>query len=159
MRATLQLLGAAAVVIGLVAGCGVVSDAEHLSGSAWTVLEIDGEAVPSGEIYLFFDSPRRDTALLVTHINAHTRGLAPRCREGVADFAMDTDGNALSFGDFEEADLSEMRRIRCDSSLSELHDRVATALAEAEWWQATGDALEIVGTSTVRLAPSGGDSD
>lgn len=139
----------------LMTSCGVIADAEQLADSSWVVVEIDGEAVPSDEIYLFFDS--LDSASLVTHIVFRGGGRALRCREGTSDVAMDTDGHALNFTGFEENPLSGPEREPCGAELMDLHDRIAQALRENESWEATADTLELIGTSRVRLEQSGRD--
>jgi hypothetical protein len=151
---------AVAVATGLAACDVVIDDAEDLAGSSWIVTEIDGDEVPFDEIFLSFDGPDIDSASLVTHIVLEgARGVAPRCREGVTEVAMDTDGHALNFIGFDDIDLRGNQDAPCDAGLSALHDRIAAALRNNESWEATSDTLELIGTSRIHLVRAGGESD
>ncbi len=134
----------------------LVHDADDLLGTSWTVAEIDGDTVPEGEVYLFLDA---ESASLVTHIVLGTGGLSPRCRESVSEVVMDTDGHALNFTGFDDLRLSLREQRPCDEALSGLHHRIALALRHNESWRATGEELELLGTSRIRLLQAGRPSD
>lgn len=129
-----------------------VKDADDLTGSSWTVIGIDGQPVPDGEIYLFIDA---ESAQLATHIVVRGGGLAPRCRWGEAEIVMDTDGHAMNFGYFEDVPMSARTRTSCDEALSDLHDRIAQALRHNESWRAEGEDVELIGTNRIRLRQAG----
>ena len=143
----LRLVGRLAL-IGVLAACGVTSDAQQLPGSQWTVTEVDGEPVPADEIWLYFE---RDTAELLTQPRLGNRNVGRHCRKGTAEIVWDSDGHALNFGDFTSGEEG-----RCAPGMSEWHDRIAQALRSNDRWEASADALTLVGSSSVRLRPEGG---
>ena len=131
-------------------------ETDDLAGSSWAVVAIDGDPVPAEEMYLFLDG---ETASLVTHIVVRGGGLAPRCRDSVSVFDMDTDRHALHFTGFEDVPLNARTRASCDESLSELHDRASAALDGTESWAQSEDRVDLTGTNRVVLEKVGRDYD
>lgn len=138
------------VLVLLTSACasGPIADAAALDQTQWTVLEIDGEPVPTNEIHLSFDSLDRVT--LVTHYASHSPGgLLPRCRWAESAIPMDTDGHALNFIGFEDIDMNANQHRTCDAALEALHDRIAVALRGNDSWEVSAETLELIGTSRV----------
>jgi hypothetical protein len=134
-------------LFGLIAGCGIMPDARDLPESTWTVVEVDGEAVPAGEIYLLFGV---ETATLRTRVDG-ARGGIPGCRDSVSEIVWDSDGHALNFLGFVDERLGAQP---CDPAMAALHDRIAGALRDNESWESDAESLQLIGTSRVRLLPA-----
>ena len=124
----------------------LATDATELSSSQWSVIEVDGEPVPSGEGWLYFEE---DTAELVTQFQVGNRNVGRHCRKGEAQVGWGGDG--LNFSGFASGEDG-----RCDAGMAEWHDRIARALAGTERWQASGDTLDLIGSNQVRLRQTEG---
>jgi hypothetical protein len=144
-----RLVAAVAALVILASACEVVQHADELAQTTWVVVTVDGEDVPTGEILLWFED---DTATLVTQpgVGFRTSTLRRRCAESESAVTMDAESRALEFEGFTADDGGPY----CDPGMAELHGKIADALNGTETWEATSHALELVGSSRVRLEPA-----
>jgi hypothetical protein len=110
---------------------------------------VDDEDVSTGDVLMWFED---DTATVITQpqLGIRTSPFRRPCAEGESAITMDADGHALEFEGF----TADEGGPYCDPGMAELHGKIVEALHGNETWEATRDALELVGSSRVRLAPA-----
>ncbi|HEX5578145.1 MAG TPA: META domain-containing protein [Candidatus Limnocylindria bacterium] len=105
-----------------------------LTGTSWKAVSIDGEPL--------------DPEVLVAFPDLSSVIVGEGCLQYRADLALDTDGSAIGFGEFEPVAPNP-----CPSSpaITAAGDLIG-ALAGAEEWRVDGDRVDITGAHDVVLA-------